>query len=131
MEENKDSVFSKFIQNVETQISKLTTLEIKTIVGDYEIDENEVVTPKVAGDFSVMESKIDLIQGDMVTHISEEFMQDKYAWLRDFHAKKEDKGHDIIHGNIKAMAELYELYRRTKSVKFNEENMDETETDEL
>jgi hypothetical protein len=127
-DQESNSIFLNFVKNVETTISKLCTLEIKTIVGDYKVDEDETVSLKKGGDFQIMQTRINLIQGDMVTNISSELVTDKYAWLRDFHARKEERGYEMVDNNIKAIMGLYELYRKTKSVDMNEENVDDLNT---
>ena len=129
--QQESTLFATFINNIETRISKLTTLEIKTVVGDYNYEQDGEVTLNKDGDFKVMSSRIDLIGGDITTHISNDFVNDKYAWLRDFHARKEERGHAIVEGNIKAIIALYELYKQTKGLKFNDENIDETEFEPL
>ncbi len=120
------SRFASFIANIETKITNLVTLEIKTIVGDLKFEGNDKITPKKDGDFLMMHTKIDLIQGDMVSYLSTDLMQDRYAWLREFHARKEEKGHEIIQGNIKALFSLFDLYRSTKRLDFKEHQIDET-----
>ncbi|MCS6834157.1 MAG: hypothetical protein NZ521_11330 [Flammeovirgaceae bacterium] len=129
LEEN--TKFGAFVRNIETKISNLAKLEIKTIVGDYKIDAQDNISQKKDGDFKIMYSQIDLVAGDMTTYISNDLVQDRYAWLREFHARKEEKGHDIIQGNIRAIAALYELYKQTKGLDFKEERMDETERESL
>ena len=124
-EQESNSIFLNFVKNVESAIGKLCTLEIKTIVGDYRVDDEEAITLKKGGDFQIMQTRFDLLQGDVVTNISSELVTDKYAWLRDFHARKEERGFEIIDNNIKAIMGLYELYRKTKSVDVNEENIDD------
>ncbi len=119
--------FRQFVQNIETSISRLTNLEIKTIIGDYRYESEESVAAKKEGDFKVMHSKINLIDGDVTTHISNDLVSEKYAWIRDFHAQKELKGHEIINGNIKAIISLFELYHKTKNVNFRDEDIDETQ----
>ena len=121
-----NSAFGAFINNIESHITQLAKLEIKTIVGDFKVDSFDNVTHKKDGDFKVMSSEINLIQGDMKTYVSNELFQDRYAWLREFHANKEEKGHEIINGNIRAIVSLFELYRQTKGMDFKEENIDET-----
>ena len=58
-----------------------------------------------------MNSRINLIDGDITTHISKELVSDEYEWMRNFHAHKEEKGHEIIQGNIQAIASLIDLFR--------------------
>jgi hypothetical protein len=119
--------FLSFVKNIETSLSRLTTLEIKTIVGDYLVDEQEQISLKKGGDFQIMQTRINLLMGDIVTNISHDLVTDRYAWLRDFHARKEEKGHEIVDNNVKAIMSLYELYRKTKSVNLFEENVDDDE----
>ena len=128
-ETEKSNVFYDFVRNIETNISKLATLEIKTIVGDYQVDQDENIQVKKDGEFQILQTRINLIQGDMVTNISSELVTDKFAWLRDFHARKEERGHEIIDNNVKAIVSLYELYKKTKSVNLNEENIDDEDAE--
>jgi len=128
-ENEKSSVFYDFVRNIETNISKLASLEIKTIIGDYQVDHEENIMVKKDGEFQVLQSRINLIQGDMVTNMSSELVTDKYAWLRDFHARKEERGHEIIDNNVKAIISLYELYKKTKGVNLNEENIDDEDAE--
>lgn len=127
MAEEKKSTFSNFISKIESKITDLTTLQIKTVVGDYHYNEDNTITPMPDGEFKVIASNMSLIDGDVTTHISNELVSDKYAWIRDFHARKEEKGHEIVQGNIQAIISLFELYRDTKRVKFNEQDIDDTE----
>ncbi|TAF33634.1 MAG: hypothetical protein EAZ57_05240 [Cytophagales bacterium] len=103
--------FQDFIKNIGEKISNLTTLEIKTIVGDYVVDGKDQVAPRSDAEFKVIFSKIDLIDGDMTTHFSTEMLNDRYEWLRNFHASKEARGHEIIAENINAVKSLIELYK--------------------
>lgn len=129
-EEKHESIFADFIARIEDRISKLVTLDIKTVVGDYRYGYNEEVEPNMESDFKVMTSRINLIGGDITTQISNDLMDEKYSWLLDFHARKEEKGHEIIKGNIQALLALYKLYRETKDLKYDETRLDETLLDE-
>ncbi|MCS7004424.1 MAG: hypothetical protein NZM38_03760 [Cytophagales bacterium] len=127
MATDKDStMFATFIRNIEQKISELTVLDIKTVVGDFNYTPDGKVEILKTGDFKLIQSRFNLIGGDVTTFISNELITDKYAWLRDFHARKEERGHEIVQGNIRAIIALYDLYRQTKGLKFNEENIDET-----
>lgn len=105
------STFQDFIKYVEERVVDLTNLEIKTIVGDFDVDVNEKVSLKRDHDYKLMNSRINLIDGDITTHISKELVSDEYEWMRNFHAHKEEKGHEIIQGNIQAIASLIDLFR--------------------
>ena len=130
-ERQESSLFMSFVNNIEEKLSDLVTLEIKTIVGDYRLLQDETVLPKKNGEFKIMKTKIGLLDGDVTTLMSNDLIQDKYAWLRDFHAGREEKGHEIIHKNIEAIKSLFELFKDTKGLNVTEENVDETEGDEI
>lgn len=125
-EEKEESIFADFIAKIEDRISRLTTLDIKTVVGDYKYGMNEEVEPKPDTEYKVMTSKINLIGGDITTNISNELMDDKFKWLLDFHARKEEKGHEIVQGNIQAILSLYKLYKETRDLNYDETRVDET-----
>jgi hypothetical protein len=111
VEKTNVSKFQDFIKYVEERVVDLTNLEIKTIVGDFDVDVNEKVSLKRDHDYKLMNSRINLIDGDITTHISKELVSDEYQWMRNFHAHKEEKGHEIIQGNIQAIASLIDLFR--------------------
>lgn len=125
-QDQNESIFADFVARVEDRISQLTTLDIKTVVGEYRYGYNEEVEPNLEGDFKVMTSRINLIGGDITTQISNELMDEKFSWLLDFHARKEEKGHEIIKGNIQALMALYKLYRETRELKYDDTRLDET-----
>ncbi|OHX66285.1 hypothetical protein [Flammeovirga pacifica] len=116
-EEEQKGFFSRFVNNIEDYINNLVTLDVKTVVGDFRVEgeKNEVIK-KENSEFKVMSSEIHLLKGDITSKVSEELIQDKYAWVRDFHAQKEAHGHKIINDNIKAIYSLFELYQKTKGV---------------
>ncbi len=121
-EEDKSNRFTDFVNKIQEKISNLTTLEIKTIVGEYTIENSEDVVPLPNVQFMVMHSKIDLIGGDITTNMSRSMMSQEYAWVREFHAEKERKAHQIVQDNLKAIMSLYELYNQTKTVKIEEKD---------
>jgi len=125
-EDKEESVFADFIAKIEDRISRLTTLDIKTVVGDFKYGMNEEVEPRADGEFKVMTSKINLIGGDISTNISNDLMDDKFKWLLEFHARKEEKGHEIVQGNIQAILSLYKLYKETRDLNYDETRVDET-----
>ena len=110
------SKFTSFIDNIQEKISELTTLEIKTIVGDFNVDSESEVTPVEDAQFRLMHTKIDLIGGDITTHISRSIMNDEFAWVRDFHATKEEKAHELVQANIQAVISLFGLFNQAKGM---------------
>ncbi len=120
MNDNKPAIheasgFMDFVKNIEERITALTTLEIKTMIGDFEVSENGDVRPIDANDFKVLYSKFNLIGGDVTSQISSELIYDKYQWLREFHERKEDKGTEIVASNIEAIFSLIELFKGIKA----------------
>lgn len=109
--------FQNFVNNIEDYINNLVTLDIKTIVGDFQVvDDNDTIQKKEGTDVKVMNSKIHLLKGDVTSYVSNDLVQDRYAWVRDFHAQKEQHGHAIINDNIRAVYSLFELYAKTKGM---------------
>lgn len=121
MDENKPAVqhsengFMDFIRNIEDRITALTTLDIKTMVGDVEVDKNGNLSINPDSDVKVLHSQFNLIGGDVTSQISSELIYDKYQWLREFHERKEDKGTEIIASNIEAIFSLIELFKGIKA----------------
>ncbi|WP_245574484.1 hypothetical protein [Hugenholtzia roseola] len=110
---NEANKLENFIKYVQERIVDLTNLEIKTIVGEFDVTVDNEIAPRQGEDFKVMNSRINLIDGDITTHISNDLVYDKYEWLRNFHAHKEERGHEIINSNIQAIMSLIELFKKT------------------
>lgn len=121
MDDNKPTVqhsendFMDFIRNIEDRITALTTLDIKTMVGDVEVDQEGKLYINPDSDVKVLHSQFNLIGGDVTSQISSELIYDKYQWLREFHERKEDKGTEIISSNIEAIFSLIELFKGIKA----------------
>lgn len=116
------SKFKEFIDNIEEKINELTTLEIKTIVGDFKVDSESEITPMQDTQYRLMHTKIDLIDGDITTHLSRSMMNDEFAWARDFHASKEAQAHDLVQSNIQAIISLFGLFNEAKRVRERSKN---------
>jgi hypothetical protein len=56
-------------------------------------------------------SQIDLLQGDITTSFSPEFLQPPYDEIRKYHADREKQGHEIIEKNLQALKDLVALIR--------------------
>ncbi|GAA4828036.1 hypothetical protein [Algivirga pacifica] len=117
----ENNKLTDFIENIEEHISNLINLEVKTIVSDYKVEGESTIVRKEAADEKVISSSINLLQGDVTTHVSESLIQDKYTWLREFHSRKEEQGHMIVENNIRAIYSLFELYTKTKEMRAGEE----------
>ncbi|MFA5327628.1 MAG: hypothetical protein WC384_07545 [Prolixibacteraceae bacterium] len=111
---------TEFIQNTIDELSKLSRLDITTIVGDfafiYKNDKGLIVDkdspdPKKPDIIDIssgkyqMTSQINLITGDITTAMNEKFVTD-YKDLRDYHMIRENQGHEIINRNLKVLQQI-------------------------
>jgi len=104
---------NKTIENllikVEEKVDDLTTLEIKTIMGNMIMSDGEIIIPdgeKVKG----ITSRIDLIDGDITTKISEEFYK-SYPELVQWHQSREAKGNEIVENNVLTVVKMITALR--------------------
>ena len=87
----------KFLDSFEN----LLTLEIVTVVGTYD------ATTKTPGPNSKMiRTRLDILQGDKVTEIDEAFSNEPLTTLRDYHAKAEASGHEVITSTFATLVKL-------------------------
>jgi hypothetical protein len=98
-----------FKDTVLSCIDNLKTLEIRTVIGEYKWDQqqNRITYDDAKG--KLIMSQIDLLQGDITTSFSPEFLQPPYDEIRKYHAEREKLGHEIIEANLKALKELVKL----------------------
>ena len=97
-----------FMDTIIKKMKDLRSLQIQTIVGDFKIDPN---TNKIIPDEKAKKiiTRIDLLDGDVTTAFSEEFLKAPLNKVREFHAEREKEGHLIIDNNIKAVSSLIKL----------------------
>jgi hypothetical protein len=100
-----------FLQTLQNTIQKVATLSITTIVGEAQLDEDGTTYKPVAG-AKVMQSSIDLLEGDITSIIPEDFLKEPYASLREYHQAREDMGRAIIKENIECLKSLVELVQK-------------------
>jgi hypothetical protein len=99
---------NKIAQDILKAIDSLTTLEIRTIVGDTTRVKNKI--QPVEGKSDTIETQINLIDGDITTAMSDKFLSDPlYVPLRDYQAQREQQGHKIVLDNIEALKSLIGL----------------------
>lgn len=99
------SKLDEILQKVENGIKDITQLKIQTVMGKLEIDSNKNIDFAPGQEIQGMVSKIDLIDGDITTQITEKFYE-KYPELVQFHQSREAKGNEIIEGNIMALGSI-------------------------
>jgi len=99
-----------FIDKAIEELSKLTRLEIHTLVGNYTFvqnagGENTVIKNDSTADR--MSSQINLLTGDITTAMTDKFVTE-YKELREYHTSREKEGHEIIEKNIKILKSIVE-----------------------
>ncbi|MCP4986755.1 MAG: hypothetical protein GY928_12095 [Colwellia sp.] len=100
-----------FIQEVKNSVNNLKTLEIRTVIGKFKWDAKEKKVDYKEGEVKQILTQIDLLEGDITTLLSDDFLEAPYNQIRDFHAEREKRGQEIIEGNIKALKELISLFQ--------------------
>lgn len=99
-----------FIDKAINELSKLTRLEIHTLVGNYSFvqdanGENSVIKNDSTADR--MSSQINLLSGDITTAMTDKFVSE-YKELREYHTTREKQGHEIIEKNIQTLKSIVE-----------------------
>ena len=85
----------EILQRIENGIMDITQLKIQTVMGRLEIDDKNEIEFSPGQEIDSIISKIDLLDGDITTQITEKFYQ-KYPELVQFHQSREARGHEII-----------------------------------
>jgi hypothetical protein len=98
-----------FIETVLEKIDNLKTLEIRTVIGNFKWNPEKKKIEYAEGRVKTILTQIDLLEGDITTAMSEEFLEEPYAKIRDFHGDREKRGQEIIDGNLRALRQLIDL----------------------
>jgi hypothetical protein len=101
------STFKELEENLKNALTNLGTLDIITVVGNVKYNSGKQ-DRSFAPDSRIMRTRIDLIQGDIITEIDQAFVTGEYQGLREFHVTREKQGSDIIKGNIAVIERLFE-----------------------
>lgn len=98
---------------IRESIQNLVTLEIVTAVGHvaFTADDGGRRRPDLDYDRDpkVILTQIDLLQGDIKTVYNEEFVTGNYQGLKEFHARREREGYEMIQKNMAALERLLTL----------------------
>jgi hypothetical protein len=91
---------------LEAALRDATTLEITTIIGDITMEEVDgKFKPKAEGT-KTMYTKIDLLDGDIVTMIDNAFVSGDLVKMREHHEAVEVRANKIIQDNIATLQAL-------------------------
>ncbi|SRR6266568_663683 len=96
----------EFLKKLEAALKELVTLEITTVVGNIGYPVNPVAP---IPDAKVIHTRIDLVQGDISTEMSPEFVTGTLTGLRDYHLKREEQAAAIIKANVEMLEKLFHL----------------------
>ena len=99
------------LDTIKDSVKNLKTLEIRTVVGDFKWDKEQKKIDYDADKVKVIMTQIDLLEGDITTSFSPDFLQPPYDEIRKYHAEREKEGHAIVQANLKALTELVKLVR--------------------
>lgn len=102
-----------FLEEVLGKLDNLKTLEIRTIIGNFRWNPEHKKIEYQEGRVRMIITQIDLLEGDITTAFSEDFLQEPYDKIREYHAEREKRGQEIIDGNLKAMGQLIKLFLGT------------------
>ncbi len=98
------STIQDILDKVTNTVNDLTILNIRTLMGDMELVNGEIDF-KPNQDIQGITSKIDLVDGDITTRITENFYT-KYPELVQWHQSREAKGNEIIRNNIQTVSAI-------------------------
>lgn len=98
---------AKFTQLIIDKAQDFLSLEIQTIVGEINFNDKKKVVPGEGAKQII--TQIDLLDGDIRTAFSDEFLKPPLDKVREFHAEREKQGQKIIEDNIKVLKELVDL----------------------
>ena len=96
-------------KKLEAAFEDATTLEITTIVGD--ITMEEVEGKLKAEGTKTMFTKIDLVDGDIVTMIDNAFVKGDLVKMREHHEAVEARANKIIQDNIATLQTLLQTVK--------------------
>lgn len=101
--ESKKAI-QEFLDNAKEGVKNLTTLEIKTIVGAIEFEDDGSLKPP-SGDLEGIVSQVQLVSGDITTRITPNFGKNN-AQLMEYHLVKENQGQEIVRKNLQVVKEI-------------------------
>lgn len=101
------------ITRLQRAVDNLVELRIVTAIGNVKLGGGNQPDPDIdyARNPEVILTKIDLVQGDIVTVFNPGLMAPEFETLRAFHAGREAQGLEIVRKNIETVLELLKAAR--------------------
>ncbi len=95
------------LDDIKSAMSNLVNLDIRTIVGEYDYAHDGKI--KANQDAKQIVTRMNLLDGDITTAFSEEFLEAPLDSVRGFHGLRERQGMEIVQGNIRALQQMVSL----------------------
>jgi hypothetical protein len=101
----------EILDSIKKALRDLVTLEVTTVVGDVSATpkENNIGVAVTYQNSKVIQTKIDLLQGDITSVYDKAFLTGDLAAVKALHQAREEQANEIIDKNIQALKSLYEL----------------------
>lgn len=88
-------------------LEELVTLKITTIVGQVTIKPDGCIDNlDFSKEHNIIMTKINLLDGDVMTVIDKAFVTGEYQTLKEFHSSREKEAQNIVKQNIEAIERL-------------------------
>ncbi len=95
------------LEDIKNAMSNLVNLDIRTVVGTFEYGKDGKL--QAGRDAKQIVTRINLLDGDITTAFSEDFLEAPLDTVRGFHGMRERQGMEIVQGNIRALQQLVGL----------------------
>lgn len=116
-----DSNENALLDKILNKVKDLSTLEILTAVAPIQKNASGGYDPAIAPDTPTILTKIELVEGDIVTVFHEDSLGDNFQELRNLHKEREAQGMKIIEDRINAIKELIELIGKLREARKKKE----------
>lgn len=110
------STFETFLEDLKQAVINAKKLTITTAVGPIVWDDKTSKYKPVAGPVRAMQTELDLLEGDKVTLMDQDFATGDLQALRDYHLKEQADSRALIKHNIEAIRALLNLFLDVKQV---------------
>lgn len=100
-----------FLDQVRDSLTRLVTLDIRTVVGHVVPESLQTTTLTYSPDAKILITRVNLLEGDSTTVYPPELLTEDYQALRAFHEAQVKEGHAVIQGNIAALEKLLALVK--------------------
>jgi hypothetical protein len=98
--------FDAIVAKVQKAAEDFVTLKVTTVVGKFEFDpKTGEVTPKGA-DQKVIQSKINIVEGDIQDYVDDAYADDADHPMRKFHKDQVDNAKQTVNDSIEAFKSL-------------------------